>query len=177
MQQAPCFGFDLLLVGRQAGRRVGSARNRESRAGIRANGNTKSTRPVAIALCGMLSYSASMGSCTIARPPRSLISRSPSVPSEPLPVRMTPMALAVVRLGQRAEKVVDRGPLLTPLLQLRQTQMRVNRVQIGVRRNDIDLVRLQRQRLCDLAHGNVNVGLEDFGQVALMLWRKMHDNT
>ncbi len=54
--------------------------------------------------------------------------------------------------------------------------MRVNRVQIGVRRNDIDLVRLQRQRLCDLAHGHVNVGLEDFGQVALVLWRKMHDN-
>ena len=74
-----------------------------------------------------------------------------------------------MRLGQRAEKVIDRGALLTPLLQLRHTQMGVNRVQIGIRWNDIDLVRFQRHRLGDLAHRHVNMRLEEFGQVALVL--------
>ncbi len=42
-----------------------------------------------IAAWGMPSYSASFGSWAIVRPPRSLIRRSPRVPSLPVPVNTT----------------------------------------------------------------------------------------
>jgi len=54
-------------------------------AGILLTGSTRSTSPVAIALQGTLSYSASAGSCAITTPPFSLIALMPPMPSEPEP--------------------------------------------------------------------------------------------
>src|SRR5690606_29299022 len=48
--------------------------------------------PVATALRGMPSNSASSGSCTITTPPRSRIARTPSAPSLPAPLSTTATA-------------------------------------------------------------------------------------
>ena len=45
-----------------------------------------------MALCGIPAYRADASSCTITIPATALISLSPSVPSDPLPDRITPMA-------------------------------------------------------------------------------------
>ena len=63
-----------------------------SASAIFATGSTSSTAPVAIALRGIPSYSASYGSCAMARPPPSLTAFSPRLPSEPVPDSTTPMA-------------------------------------------------------------------------------------
>jgi hypothetical protein len=62
------------------------------RAGIWATGSTKSTRPVAIELRGMSSYSASFGSCAMASPPYSLMRFSPADPFGPVPDSTTATA-------------------------------------------------------------------------------------
>ena len=53
-----------------------------------ATGATMSTNPVAIALRGMLSYSASSGACTSSSPPCPLMAWIPTAPSLPEPDRM-----------------------------------------------------------------------------------------
>ena len=42
-------------------------------------------------------------------PPLALMSLTPSVPSEPVPVRMTPMAWPSWVAGQSAKEMIDRG--------------------------------------------------------------------
>ena len=54
-------------------------------------GATISASPESIALRGMPSNFAVAGSCTNTTPPFSLMARNPSVPSEPMPERITPM--------------------------------------------------------------------------------------
>ena len=49
-----------------------------------------SARPASMALRGMESNFAEAGSCTSTTPAFSLMARSPSVPSEPMPERITP---------------------------------------------------------------------------------------
>ena len=56
-----------------------------SRAGMSATGRIQSTMPVPIAERGMPECSASLGSCAIVRPPRSLIRLMPIEPSPSLP--------------------------------------------------------------------------------------------
>ena len=63
-------------------------------AGIAAGSKTKSTKPVAIALAGILPNSVVSGLRAITIPPAFLIAFIPSVPSEPKPERMIPIALA-----------------------------------------------------------------------------------
>lgn len=52
----------------------------------------KSTEPLPTALCGMPSCLADSRSWAKVMPPAALISASPSVPSEPVPDRITPIA-------------------------------------------------------------------------------------
>ncbi len=62
------------------------------RSGISATGRTMSTLPVAMALLGMPSYSASAGSCAMTMPPCSFRRPMPAEPSAPVPERTMPMA-------------------------------------------------------------------------------------
>jgi hypothetical protein len=59
-----------------------------SRSARRAMGATKSTMPVAMALCGIEGNGASAGSCTMMMPPASFIAATPSAPSDPAPDKM-----------------------------------------------------------------------------------------
>gem|GEM_PF-3431982 len=56
--------------------------------------STKSTHPAAIALAGIAVYFADFSSCANVTPPAAFTACKPRVPSEPLPERMTPMALS-----------------------------------------------------------------------------------
>src|SRR5499427_1456046 len=62
--------------------------------GIFSGGRTKSTRPVEIALRGIASCSAVVGSCTMTMPPPDLISLIPGVPEEPVPESTIPIAFS-----------------------------------------------------------------------------------
>ncbi len=66
--------------------------NSSRRAGISPTGKTQSTIPVLIAVTGMLSYSASFGSCAIVTPPWARTCFNPIEPSESLPEKMTETA-------------------------------------------------------------------------------------
>ena len=59
------------------------------------------TAPAEIALVGIADQAAVFGSCAKVTPPSALMAFSPSVPSDPLPERITPMA-AVFRSRARA---------------------------------------------------------------------------
>ena len=63
-----------------------------SRAAISSGGRTRSTAPLAMALCGMPGCCADCSSWANVTPPAALISQMPSVPSEPVPDRITPTA-------------------------------------------------------------------------------------
>ena len=85
---------------------------------MRVGGRTKSTHPEAMALRGMPSCGADSRSWTKTMPPSALIALAPSVPSEPVPERITPTALpprasASVRrnesIGRCRPPVVTRG--------------------------------------------------------------------
>ena len=77
-----------------AGDRYGCRPIRASSRAMASGGRTKSTQPLLSALCGMPEYLADTASWAKVMPPSALISSSPSVPSEPLPDRITPMAPA-----------------------------------------------------------------------------------
>ena len=59
--------------------------------GSSSTGATTSASPASMALRGMPSNLAEAGSCTKTTPAFSLMARRPSVPSEPMPERITPM--------------------------------------------------------------------------------------
>ena len=60
---------------------------------MRSGGRTKSTQPVATAACGMVANFAVAASCANVTPPAALMASTPAEPSEPVPDRITPMAL------------------------------------------------------------------------------------
>ena len=78
--------------------RTGAKSSPRSRAtsasAIFAARSTRSTAPVATALRGMPSYSASLMSCAMTRPPLSFTAFSPRLPSAPVPERTTQTARA-----------------------------------------------------------------------------------
>lgn len=63
----------------------------------------KSTQPVAMALSGILPYSA-LPSCAKVMPPWVLIALMPSVPSEPAPVSTTPSGWTVRSTASDSKK-------------------------------------------------------------------------
>ena len=107
LQQPTCIGFDLLLVGRQREVRLGP-HEVENRAGNPLERQHEFTSPVAISVCGIPSYS-----------PRRIRHDRQAAPflDLPQPQRAVRAASgqddadgrAIMRLGQRAKKVIDRG--------------------------------------------------------------------
>ena len=83
--------------------------------------------------------------------------------------------MAVMLLRERAEKVVDGRAIAAASLQLRQAEVSVDRAQVGIRRNDIDAVRLEGNRFRDLWTG-ICTRLQKFGEMALVFGREMHDD-
>ena len=58
--------------------------------------------------------------------------------------------MAVMRAGERGEEMVDRRTFLPPFLKLGQPQVGVDRVEVGVRRNDVHMIRLEKSRVAYL---------------------------
>ena len=101
-----------------------------------------------------------------------------------------PQTLAAIRAGSRqhntggigalivrqaAEEHINR-PAETPRLgKIRQLQTAVLHRQAGVRRDQIDIVRLDHHSVADLTHGHGRAPAEQFGQHALMIGVKMLD--
>src|SRR5690606_31160397 len=86
-------------------------------------------------------------------------------------------AAPVMSLCKRAEEVVDRGAKSALLLEFRQPEMAVDRREVSVGRDDVDAIRLERDRLDDLLDRHPHVRLENLREVALVLGRQVdHDH-
>ncbi len=72
--------------------------------GSSSAGATTSASPASMALRGMPSNLADSGAWTKTTPAFSLIARRPSVPSEPIPERMTPMLLSCQSSARERKK-------------------------------------------------------------------------
>jgi hypothetical protein len=84
--------------------------------------------------------------------------------------------LPVVRRRQRAEEVIDRRPLPRARLELRQAQVRVDRVEVRARRDDVHAVGRELRGLADLLHRHPAGGLEQLREVALVSGGQVHDD-
>ena len=98
---------------------------------------------------------------------------TPSAPSEPVPLKITPMACAIMRRGKRAKEMIDRCPL-PPLLKIRKAQMRVDSGKVAARRNHIDVIRLHRDCLVDLRDRHRHQRLKQLSQMAFMVGGEVH---
>jgi len=70
----------------------GTERTWHSHIGMAPGGATKSATPAVMALRGIESNLAELGSCASVTPPASWIARRPAVPSVPMPENTTPAA-------------------------------------------------------------------------------------
>ena len=130
--------------------------------GNASTGATKSASPASMALLGMLSNLAEAGSCTKVTPPFSLMARRPSVPSEPIPDRMTPMLRSCWSSArERKKKSIGRR---RPCGAMRSSRCRhpVEDGHVFVRRDHIDAVRLNRGAILDLKDLHGGGALEQF---------------
>ena len=111
--------------------------------GSSSTGATTSARPASIALRGMPSNLADVGACTNAAPAFSLIARSPSVPSEPMPEgsRRCCAPAGPRRASERRSRWAGSGPAATPAAQV---QLAVQDRHVLVRRDDVDVIGLDR---------------------------------
>ena len=83
--------------------------------------------------------------CTNAAPAFSLMARSPSVPSDPMPGQNHADAALLLVLGERAKEEVD-GQVQSPGRRLRQqVQLAVQQRHVLVRRDHVDVIGLDRQ--------------------------------
>jgi hypothetical protein len=64
-----------------------------------------------------------------------------------------------MRVRQSAEEVIDRRPFASAFFESCQPQMGVDRVQVGIGRDNVNVIRLQRGRLGDLPDRKRNVWL------------------
>ena len=105
-----------------------------------------------IALRGMPSYSASSGSCAMTSPPFSLTAFSPRLPSAPVPERITQIARCAELLRQRAQEEVEGQARAVALPRFGEPQAPSADREIGTRRNEIDMLALERHPVCCLLH-------------------------
>ena len=77
--------------------------------------------------------------------------------------------VAVVRVGQGVEEVVDRVPAAPVVLEFGQPQVRVDRRKIAARWDHVDVIGEQRDGLGHLSDRHRAVGLEQIGQMALVI--------
>ena len=142
--------FQLLFVDRSASSSAAGAAARygcpptcASCFAISSGGRMKSTHPLSMALCGMPACRADSSRCANVIPPTALISHSPSVPSEPVPERTTPIARAFWSCArERNRKSIGRcGPC--PSLRGVMRSLPPGDRHVRVRRDDVDAVRLR----------------------------------
>lgn len=76
---------------------------------------------------------------------------------------------SIVRACQCAQEMIDGRALIAALFQLRKPQMRVDRVQIGIRGYDIDVVRLEGHGGVHLRHRHRRGGLQSLRQVTFVV--------
>ena len=136
--------------------------------GSSSAGATRSASPASMALLGMLSNLAEAGSCTSANPAFSLMARSPIVPSEPMPERMTPMLCILPVLGQGAEEKIDGETQAAGSRRLEQVQHAVQNGHVLVGWDHIDAVRLDPHPVLDLEYLHPGGALEQFGHDPLV---------
>ena len=131
-------------------------------------GRTKVARPLWIALAGMPSYFAVAGSCTKETPPAPSTARRPSVPSVPLPERMTAIAFSPVS-SARDRRNVSIG-ILCPrrLARTAELERTVEDGHFPVRRDDIDMIGLNCHLVVGLDDRDVCDPLEDLRKHARM---------
>ena len=121
-----------------------------------------------MALLGMLSNLAEAGSCTSTTPAFSLMARSPIVPSEPMPERMTPMLALLPVLGQGAEEEIDGETQAAGRRRLEQVQHPVQDGHVLVGGDHVDAVRLDPHPVPDLEDLHGGGALEQFGHDPLV---------
>jgi hypothetical protein len=133
--------------------------------------------PVAIAARGMLSNSASSGSCAMVRPPRSLIRFRPMAPS-PSGARQDDRGRArPVRVGQGAEEEVDGDAAPRLGRQVGAMQVPVRGLDRLARRDHVDVVGLDAGAFADPRHRHGRRPAQDLGERALVVRSEMdHDN-
>ncbi len=118
--------------------------------GSSSAGATTSASPASMALRGMPSNLAEAGACTKTTPAFSLMARRPSVPSEPMPERMTPMLLSCWSSARERKKksIGRRSP--RGAAGSKQVQRPVEDGHVLVGRDHVDVVRLDLHAVPDL---------------------------
>ena len=124
----------------------------------------------------MLSYLAVSGLWTTVIPPFPLMAFSPSVPSLPVPERTTPMAFSRLVFGQasrRNGRSASDVRVVTADFACRSTPP--SRRERSVRRNHVDVVRLDRCLVLDLPHRHGGGLCQQFRHQALPIGIEMLD--
>ena len=85
-------------------------------------------------------------------PPFSLTAFSPRLPSPPVPERITQIARSPSSSAKRAQEEVERQARTVTLQWFREAQGTVADREIGARRNEIDMLALERHPVCCLLH-------------------------
>ncbi len=127
----------------------------------------KSTQPDAIALAGMPSYLAELGSWAKVMPASPLIAARPRVPSEAVPERMTPIASCPCPTASDRRKVSMVVLAELRLLSLAQMQHPVRDRHFTIRRNNVDVIGRDLRALCHLQHGHPGRAAKYLGYCAL----------
>ena len=84
-------------------------------------------------------------------------------------------AIAVL-LGQRTKEQVDRRPLPWRVVEFVSRDLVVGYPQMPIRRNDIDVIGLQRHWFMDLGYGHAGARRKDSRQLAMGPGSQMHDH-
>ena len=138
-----------------------------------SGGRTKSTQPVATAACGMVANFAVAASCANVTPPAALMASTPAEPSEPVPERITPMALLPHSSASGPQEAVD-GHVRSRRLRARgQFQRPVCDGQIDVCRYDVYVVGFHRHAIGRLADRHGGGSRQNLGQHAVVIWIEM----
>jgi hypothetical protein len=100
----------------------------------------------------------------------------PIEPFAPVPDRITQTAWGPRASGQRAEKNVDRRPAFLQGGIRRNFDTTISHREVLVRRNDINMVRLDVHFLQNLSDGKRADGLQHLRKTAVVLGREMQDD-
>ena len=138
-----------------------------------SGGRTKSTQPVATAACGMVANFAVAASCANVTPPAALMASTPAEPSEPVPERITPMALLPHWSASGPQEPVDGHVRSRRLRAGGQLQRAVCDGQIDVCRYDVYMVGFHRHAIGRLTDRHGGGSRQNLGQHAVVIWIEM----
>ena len=110
----------------------------------------KSTQPEAIALAGMPSYLAELGSWAKVMPASPLMAATPRVPSDAVPERMTADGVASVGDSQRSQESIDGRICSSVRIPVAQVEHPVLDGHFTIGGNDVDVIRRHTHPVCGL---------------------------